>query len=83
MRVFLSILAVVFDVGLILIALLGAIGFGYEVANNQLSGSSWLGVGMMSLVGVGGAVNILAIAVGARLRDRSKAQAADVASEFS
>jgi len=83
-RVVLSILAVVFNAGVILATLLGFLGFGVNAASRAVSGGDWIVLGLFIATFAGAATSILAVAVGARLRDRRQGgSAAQVASEFS
>jgi hypothetical protein len=83
-RVVLSILAVVFNAGVILTTLLGFLGFGVNAASHPLSVGDWILLGLFIVTFAGAVISILAVAVGARLRDRQQAGSpAQVASEFS
>jgi hypothetical protein len=82
-RVALSIVAVILNAALVLIGLLGAIGFAIDMATRQMNGSDWPGFALVLLALAGGVISIVAIAIGARLPRAAKASAAQVAAEFS
>jgi hypothetical protein len=82
-RTVLSIAAVVLNFGLLVLVAVMLLGFAVNASRRALTASDFAVLGMVAAVAVGAVVNVLAIALGARLRDRKTASAAQVASEFS